>query len=131
MAAVTENNTVKQLTPFEYLMNHLDNKSKGIESGTIPIQETYQKVTSDTPNKNLETIPLYQLSPGWNSLNNVQVYDTKYWKGMNPFVLMVHLAFKDHYSLKISPDTIWMVIIQGFSVHINLNAENYRERFGR
>tara|TARA_Y100000389_G_scaffold186079_1_gene206099 strand:- start:161 stop:1216 length:1056 start_codon:yes stop_codon:yes gene_type:complete len=110
-------------------MNHLDNKSKGIESGTIHVQVTKQKVTSQTPDKNLETIQLNQLSPGWNSLKNVPVYDTKYWKGMNPFVLMVHLAFKDHYSLKISPDTIWMVIIQGFSVHINKNPEKYRDRF--
>ncbi|MTI13172.1 DUF4419 domain-containing protein [Sansalvadorimonas verongulae] len=36
-------------------------------------------------------------------------------------------AFRDHRPVEITPDAVWMVILQGFSAHINENAEKYRD----
>jgi hypothetical protein len=45
------------------------------------------------------------------------------------FVGTVGLAFGLHYPLVLSPDMIWLLIAQGFAVHITKNAEKMREHF--
>jgi len=40
----------------------------------------------------------------------------------------VHLAFSEHRPLILSPDSIWLVIAQGFGHHVNENAELLRSR---
>lgn len=47
----------------------------------------------------------------------------------NAFVGAVHTAYAHHYPLVLSPDIIWMCIAQGFSQHVNANAENLRHHF--
>ena len=42
----------------------------------------------------------------------------------------VALAHNDHYSLALSPDSVWLTILQGLSAHINQNPEHYRSRLG-
>jgi hypothetical protein len=49
----------------------------------------------------------------------------------NPLVLAVHLAFSRHLPLTISPDVVWLTIVQGFSHHVNKNAEALRGRLVR
>jgi hypothetical protein len=49
----------------------------------------------------------------------------------HPVIEAVHCAFSRHYPLTLSPDAIWLVIAQGFSHHINENAERFRQRFVR
>lgn len=46
----------------------------------------------------------------------------------HPLVSAVHLAFSRHYSLALTPDTIWITIIQGLAQHINNHAEALRFR---
>jgi hypothetical protein len=46
----------------------------------------------------------------------------------HPVVAAVHLAFMDHRPLCLSPDTIWLMIIQGVANHINANAEKLQRR---
>ena len=48
---------------------------------------------------------------------------------MNGFVQSVHIAYAEHYPLVISPDDIWMCIVQGFAAHVNANAEKLRHLF--
>lgn len=48
--------------------------------------------------------------------------------GANPLIDSVRLAWANHYPLQLSPDAIWLVIAQGFSHHINENAERFRGR---
>lgn len=43
--------------------------------------------------------------------------------GMNAFVQCVHDAYAEHRPLSIRPDDVWMLIIQGFSIHANLHME--------
>ena len=45
------------------------------------------------------------------------------------FLNAVHLAYSEHYPLVISPDDIWMCIVQGFAAHVNANAEKLRHLF--
>ena len=38
---------------------------------------------------------------------------------LNPLIEAVHLAFSDHRSLVLSPDCIWLTIVQRFGQHVN------------
>jgi hypothetical protein len=46
----------------------------------------------------------------------------------NPLVGAIHLAFSRHLALTLSPDAIWMTIVQGFSHHVNQFPETLRGR---
>jgi len=50
---------------------------------------------------------------------------------MNPLIEAVHLAFSQHRPLILSPDSIWLTIVQGFGHHVHENAENLRDRIVR
>ena len=45
------------------------------------------------------------------------------------FVGAAYLAFNDHRPLVISPDHIWLLICQGFAIHVRENAEAMRHQF--
>ncbi len=47
----------------------------------------------------------------------------------NNFVMTVNEAFANHYHLIISPDDIWLTLVQGLTDHIDLNSENLRKQF--
>lgn len=38
-------------------------------------------------------------------------------------------AYNNHYPITISPDIIWLLIVQSFAYHIGANAEKFRDRF--
>ncbi len=46
----------------------------------------------------------------------------------NPLVEAIHLAFSRHLPLTLSPDVIWLTIVQGFSHHVNQFPEALRGR---
>jgi hypothetical protein len=50
---------------------------------------------------------------------------------LNPLIEAVHLAFSGHRPLIISPDCIWLTIVQGFGHHVNQYAEDLRGRVVR
>lgn len=45
----------------------------------------------------------------------------------NAFVATVFKAYSDHYPLEFSVEDIWVVIAQGIGIHLNENAEKYRQ----
>ena len=45
----------------------------------------------------------------------------------NAFVSTIYKAYCEHYPLEISVEDIWVAIAQGISIHLNENAEKYRE----
>jgi Domain of unknown function (DUF4419) len=49
----------------------------------------------------------------------------------NPLVGAMHLAFSRHLPLTLSPDAIWLTIVQGFSHHVNQFPEAFRGRLVR
>lgn len=48
---------------------------------------------------------------------------------LHPFVASLYIAYADHRRISISPDMIWLLICQGFSSHVNSNAEKSRAQF--
>jgi hypothetical protein len=44
------------------------------------------------------------------------------------FIATLHLAFAEHRPLAISPDDIWLLILQGFADHIGMEPERYRDK---
>jgi hypothetical protein len=50
---------------------------------------------------------------------------------LHPLVQAVHLAFSQHRPLILSPDCIWLTIVQGFGHHVNESAEALRNRMVR
>jgi hypothetical protein len=49
----------------------------------------------------------------------------------HPLIDAVHTAFSQHRPLALSPDSIWLVIAQGFGHHVAENAETLRGRLVR
>ncbi|WP_300602976.1 DUF4419 domain-containing protein [Niabella sp.] len=49
--------------------------------------------------------------------------------GYHSFFDGIYRAYAEHRPLVFSPDMIWLLIAQGFSQHINHNAEKYRKLF--
>jgi hypothetical protein len=47
---------------------------------------------------------------------------------VHPLVDAVHRAFSDHRPLVLSPDAIWLTIVQGFAQHLQQNSETFRNR---
>ena len=48
---------------------------------------------------------------------------------MNGFLRALHTSFDNHLPLTLSPDDVWVAIAQGFSAHVNANAEELRHQF--
>jgi hypothetical protein len=50
---------------------------------------------------------------------------------LHPLIQAIHLAFSQHRPLVLSPDGIWLTIVQGFGHHVHENAEALRDRIVR
>jgi hypothetical protein len=50
---------------------------------------------------------------------------------LHPLIQAVHLAFSQHRPLILSPDSIWLTLVQGFGHHVYENAEALRDRIVR
>jgi len=52
-----------------------------------------------------------------------------YINSKTPVLNGFYLAHSNHYPIRIKPDHIWLLIIQAFSNHVNVNAEILRDLF--
>jgi hypothetical protein len=48
---------------------------------------------------------------------------------INLFAQAVHVAFYEHYPLRLGPDVIWLTILQGLAKHIDQDPEGQRKNF--
>ena len=46
-----------------------------------------------------------------------------------PLLNGFYTAHTNHYSIRIKPDDIWLLIVQAFSNHVNANSEKLRHLF--
>src|SRR2546421_2373587 len=46
-----------------------------------------------------------------------------------PLLAAAHYAFSRHHPLVLSPDMIWVAVVQGFAQHVRNHAERLRDRF--
>ena len=47
----------------------------------------------------------------------------------HPVLTSYYYAYLDHYPIVLSPDILWMLILEGFSYHVRLNHMRLREKF--
>lgn len=52
-------------------------------------------------------------------------------RGVHPLLMAVHLAFSEHRPLVLTPEALWLTIGQGVALHVQLHAEELRERLVR
>lgn len=45
------------------------------------------------------------------------------------FIAAANTAYNGHYPMVLSPDMIWLLIAQGFAIHVKENAESLRSKF--
>lgn len=84
-------------------------------------------VLDDTLEKNPRYANKYDLRPA-------EQYDIVHntFKGSHPlhgFVLAVHRAFANHLELRVSPDDLWTLVVQGIAEHVSMDPEKYRSKF--
>lgn len=58
-----------------------------------------------------------------------QTYGLVATNGNHPFVVAAHQAYAQHRPLVLSPDMIWLLILQGFAAHVDANGEQLRHYF--
>jgi len=51
------------------------------------------------------------------------------FKTENMLAKAVHIAFYKHYPIRLSPDAIWIAIVQGLAQHVSANPEGLRHHF--
>jgi hypothetical protein len=54
------------------------------------------------------------------------------FKGSSPlhgFVLALHRAFAEHRALRLTPDDLWTLVVQGIGAHVSRNPEKLRAKF--
>ena len=57
-------------------------------------------------------------------------YTTKvYTKDISNILQGFYSAYENHLPIRLTPDIIWLLIVQGFAQHINFNSAGLRERF--
>lgn len=49
----------------------------------------------------------------------------------HPFVAMVGTSFANHYSMEISPEDIWFMILDGVRLHVKYNRDQLKDKFVR
>ena len=69
---------------------------------------------------NIRKIDLYRCS--MSLVNKIEMVD-------HPVLEAYYLAFLDHYPVVLSPDILWMLVLQGFSHHVRINAKNLKGKF--
>lgn len=90
------------------------------------IKELYSDIEYFEPKKYKLLHPDYfQMKMKLSSDDEVQ----KFKECANKFIIALELAFAKHKAFVISPDMLWLIILQGFSNHVNINAEELQDKF--
>ena len=77
----------------------------------------------------LKTLKENFLKKGINLYRCSMNLDKKIKMMEHPVLLGYYTAFLEHYPAVISPDILWMLVIEGFSRHVKLNKEKLRHKF--
>ncbi|KAJ3439595.1 hypothetical protein M0812_15628 [Anaeramoeba flamelloides] len=108
-------------------------KKKNSVKVSLPInpkKKIYEKTNLKIYNKSfLDEVRKKETTIECASGNDKEVISRARFKPNNHLLAMLHLSFCDHVPMILTPDDIWLTLLQGFSTHININAEKYRTRF--
>ncbi|KAJ3445456.1 hypothetical protein M0812_11331 [Anaeramoeba flamelloides] len=86
------------------------------------LEQYFEQVNKISPNKDSITIET-------TSSYNQEVISRDDFQPSNHFIWLLYLSFSRHYPLILTPDDIWLTVLQGFSIHINKHSKKYRKRF--
>ena len=109
--------------PVRRIVNTVTFTVNSVQPGTAPMptQPVKDAITAllNSPKQPLES---------WSTSTPILVQYRPDVLGIHPFLLAVNTAYGKHYPLVLSPDMIWLVILQGLASHINANAEALRKK---
>ncbi len=109
-------------------MNKIAGKSLTIKAADVNINN--EVLSTVDRNFILESISSNKIEGSSIDKNSKYVKLDKEIINTNHFLLMLQIAFNQHKPISISPDDIWLLICQGFSEHMKLNSEYFKETFG-
>lgn len=92
-------------------------------------QKAQQSLGKKLPGKFISSLAMFQKrcpKVVFEAAGGPEVINTKF---SHPLVEAAHMAYSQHYPLTITPDAVWLTIIQGLARHINANAEELRNQF--
>ena len=118
-----EPNNQNQLNLMLMQMNgqlFMNDTQKQVEEFIIDLHSNIQPRKEYTFNSLLTNFNMHQINVHKCSMSlykNIMMVD-------HPVLTGYYLAFLDHYPVVLSPDILWMLILQGFSHHVKLNHEN-------
>jgi hypothetical protein len=110
------------------LMDKMENKGLIIKSAEVEIN--IEALNTVAGNLILESILPNQIEGTSLEKQSKYIELNKEIINTNHFLLMLQIAFNEHKSICISPDDIWLLICQGFSEHLKLNSENFKDILG-
>lgn len=110
------------------------------ETASTPVATQTLVIDVETltpPKKLLETISydkiLANLLKDLNEDSSVVIAHTRKTRPLvesnHPFFQSMYRAYADHRPFELSPEALWLLICQGFSLHVNNNAEELRHLF--
>ncbi len=110
------------------------------ETASTPVATQTLVIDVETltpPKKLLETISydkiLANLLKDLNKDSSVVIAHTRKTRPLvesnHPFFQSMYRAYADHRPFELSPEALWLLICQGFSLHVNNNAEALRHLF--
>ena len=116
-----------------------------VADDTIAMEATVRKAqtliidveTLKPPEKALATLPYDQILQGilkeLDRKNGKVIAHTRQTRPLvesnYPFFSAMYRAYADHRPFELSPEALWLLICQGFSYHVNNNAEDLRPMF--
>jgi len=132
--------------PFNLMMNDIE-KNNQKQMNQMLMQMKGQSIMNDTQKKveefiinlhsNIQPRKTYIFKSLLSNFEEYQINVHKCSMNLYENIIMVdhpvltgyYLAFLDHYPVVLSPDILWMLILQGFSHHVKLNYEKLRNKF--
>jgi len=76
-----------------------------------------------------DALPSQQKAPVYGIVAKSQMSEKLVDMGYHPFFEGMYHAYASHRPYTLSPDIVWLLICQGFSQHVNNNAETLRHLF--
>jgi len=122
----------KIMSAIEKTLARLYEKEADIRSGKLVVQSKTVSLGMKSGGYSYPTTKLRNRVDGWLSEPDLEILDLREifsFSDLHGFVIGLHLAFARDKAFTLCPDDIWLVISQGFSQHINMNAEKYRNEF--
>lgn len=123
---------------------HTDKSPTAVEQGTAGIKFIVSPDLS-IPKSRLSTKTVEKIftPEDWNNyiphgFKLIGIWDKEYKKKEmvtdskdipHPFLRATFQAYSKHYPLKLRPDDIWLLILQGSGLHINKHSEDLRSQF--